>query len=330
MTASYCWCIQLTQHVMKNQFKMALLIAGVCSTGVVFGQQNSNDSRNYDRNDSSRRDERRSDDRDRNDERSSNRDDRREDRRDNQRMEDRFDDRREFNQRNEENRRYDNRYEDRNRGGQYDDRDLSKAYDEGYEDGQRSQEIEEKQERRENYKRFTFGVYAGANSTRFEGENTDGNSLAGRLGYQLGFFVRGGGRIYGQIGAEYLTSSSEFFRAGDGQVNGTKDIIGNVDQRYLHVPALIGVKLAQSDRGVSAVRLAVGAEYAIPLGVVNNDLNVESGDFRAATVNGIANLGFDAGPLMLGFKYHYGFADVIEGTTNTKRRILSVNVGFKF
>jgi len=33
---------------------------------------------------------------------------------------------------------------------------------------------------------------------------------------------------------------------------------------------------------------------------------------------------------MLGFMYHHGFADVIEGTTNTKRRIVSVNVGFKF
>ena len=142
--------------------------------------------------------------------------------------------------------------------------------------------------------------------------------------------MRGGGRIYGQIGAEYLTSSSEFFQAGDGTVNNANDIIGNVDQRYLHIPALVGVKLAQSDRGVSAVRLAVGAEYAIPLGVNNNNFNFEQGDFRSATVNGIGNLGFDAGPLMLDFKYHYGFADVLQGASNTKRRIVSVNVGFKF
>jgi len=320
---------------MKNQFKMALLIAGVCSTSLVFGQQNSNNRRD-DRDDDSRRDERRMDrrdeqDRDRDDnDRSSRREERQEERRDDRRMENRFDERREFTQRNEENRRYDNRYEDRDRGRQYDDRDLSRAYDEGYEDGQRSQEIEEKRERRENYKNFTFGVYAGANSSRFQGEDVDGNALSGRLGYQLGFFVRGGGRVYGQIGAEYLTSSSELFQAGDGSVNNANDIIGSVDQRYLHVPALIGVKLAQSDRGVSAVRLAVGAEYAIPLGVNNNDFKFEQGDFQAATVNGIANLGFDAGPLMLGFKYHHGFADVIQGTSNTKRRIVSVNVGFKF
>ena len=313
---------------MKNQFKSTLLIAGVCVTSVALGQQNSTERR-YDRDDEPRRDERRMD-RDQNDDRSSRREERQYEHREERRIDDRFDDRRGFNQRNEENRQYDNRYEDRNRDRQYDQRDLSKAYDEGYEDGQRSQEIEEKKERREGYKRFTFGVYAGANSTRFEGESVDGQNLAGRLGYQLGFFVRGGGRVYGQIGAEYLTSSSEFFRAGDGSVKNANDIIGNVDQRYLHVPALIGVKLAQSDRGISAVRLAVGAEYAIPLGVNNNDFNFQQGDFRSATINGIANLGFDAGPLMLGFKYHYGFADVFDGTANTKRRILSVNVGFKF
>lgn len=293
---------------MKNQFRIALLVAGVYSTGFVFGQQNSNDSR-------SDRDEQPS---------------RRDERRDQRRMDDRLDDRRNFNQRDDENRRYDNRYEDRDRGRQYDDRDLSRAYDEGYEDGQRSKEIEEKKERRENYKNFSFGVYGGANSTRFEGESVSGQNLSGRLGYQLGFFVRGGGRIYGQIGAEYLTSSSEFYRAGDSTLTNVKNLIGNVDQKYLHIPAYLGVKLAQSDRGVSAVRLQVGAEYAAPLGVNNNAFNFQQGDFRAATLNGLANLGFDAGPLSLDIVYHHGFADVIEGTTNTKRRILGVNVGVKF
>ncbi|RYF54674.1 MAG: PorT family protein [Cytophagaceae bacterium] len=177
------------------------------------------------------------------------------------------------------------------------------------------------------YKNFVFGIYAGLNSTKLKGEATGGD-ISGRLGYQAGFFVRGGGRIYGQIGAEYMTSSSEFYKPGDGAT--IKDITANVDQKYIQVPALIGVKLAQSDRGVSAVRLAVGAEYAAPLGVNNNAFNFQSGDFRAATVNGLVNLGFDAGPLLIGFMYHYGFADVIEGTSNTKRRILSVNVGVKF
>lgn len=296
---------------MNTLLKTSLLLAGVCSVGVAWGQRNSYDDR-YDRdNQPSRRDERRSD----------------------RQLDQQLDERRNYNRRDDENRRYDNRYEDRmgndrNADRSYDERDLSKAYDEGYEDGQRSVEIAERKERRANYKNFAFGIYGGANSTRFEGEDVQGNKLTGRLGYQVGFFVRGGGRVYGQIGAEYLTSSSDFYQAGDGAT--IKDITANVDQKYLHVPAYIGVKLAQSERGVSAVRLAIGAEYAAPLGVNNNAFNFQQGDFRAATINGLANLGFDAGPLMLGFVYHYGFADVIEGTSNTKRRILSVNVGVKF
>jgi hypothetical protein len=299
---------------MKNSAKLCLLLAGVCSASFTYGQRNNNYDDRYDRNDRpSPRDERRM----------------RED--DERRMRDEIDTRRDYNRRNEEYRRYDNQYEDRRgseRGRTFDERDLSKAYDEGFEDGQRSVEVEERRERRENYKHFTFGIYAGANSTRFAGETVESNRLAGRLGYQAGFFVRGGGRVYGQIGAEYMTSSSDFYQAGDGA--SIKDITSNVDQKYIQIPALIGVKLAQSERGISAVRLAVGAEYAAPLGVNNNAFNFQSGDFRAATINGIANLGFDAGPLLIGFTYHYGFADVIANTSNTQRRILSVNVGVKF
>lgn len=300
---------------MKTLTKTVLLVAGVCSTSIVFAQQNSYDDRNdrYDRNDRSYR---------------------RDERRDDRRMEERLDERREYNRREEEEPRYNNRYEERRGDSRrddrmYDERDLSKAYDEGFEDGQRNQIVSERQERRENYKHFTFGVYGGANSTRFEGETTNGQGLTGRLGYQLGFLVRAGGRVYGQIGAEYLTSSSQFYKAGDGQAANAGEIIGNIDQRYLHIPAYIGVKLAQSDRGVSGIRLALGAEYATPLSTDKNDFNLGNADFQAATVNGLANLGFDAGPITLDFVYHYGFADVI-ASGNSKRRILGVNLGFKF
>ena len=293
---------------MRNLSKAALVAAGVISTGLAFGQQNSYD----DRYNSDRRDQRRYE------------------RQGERRYNEAIDNRREYNRREEENPRYDNRYQDRvGDDRSFDERDLSRAYDEGFEDGQRSQEVSERQERHQDYKHFTFGLYGGINSTRFQGETVDSKNLTGRLGYQLGFFVRGGGRIYGQVGAEYLTSSSQFFTPGDGQVNGVKDITGNIDQRYLQIPAYIGVKLAQSDRGVSGIRLAVGAEYATPLSTDKNDFNLGNADFQAATVNGLVNLGFDAGPIMLGFVYHHGFADVL-ASGNSKRRILSVNVGIKF
>jgi len=292
---------------MKKSVNATLLLAGVCSAGLALGQQNSYNDR-YDR-------------------------DYRTTRRYEQKLDDRFDERRDYNRRSDENSRYDNRYEERMGrsryyGPMFNERDLSRAYDEGYEDGRKSLEVEERKEHRENYKNFTFGLYGGANSTRFEGEDVRGNKLSGRLGYQLGFFVRGGGRVFGQIGAEYLTSSSDFYQAGDGST--LSDITSNVDQKYIHVPAYIGVKVAQSERGISGVRIQVGAEYAAPLGVNNNAFNFSQSDFAAATVNGLANIGFDAGPLFLDFVYHYGFADVLNNVSNTKRRILGVNLGVKF
>ncbi|GAB4032262.1 hypothetical protein [Spirosoma gilvum] len=297
---------------MKTFSKTTLILASLCSATLALGQQyNSYDDRYNDRSDRSR-DQRRYD---------------RQSDRDRERV---IDERRDYNRRSDESPRYDNRYEDRyDNNRRFSEEDLSKAYDEGFEDGMRNQEVSERQERREKYKHFTFGIYAGANSTRFEGESVDSKKLTGRLGYQLGFFVRGGGRVYGQIGAEYLTSSSEFYRAGDGQAGSVGDITANIDQRYLHVPAYIGVKLAQSDRGVSAVRLAVGAEYATPLSTDKNDFNLGNADFQAATINGLVNLGFDAGPIMLSFVYHYGFADVLS-SGNSQRRILGVNLGVKF
>lgn len=209
------------------------------------------------------------------------------------------------------------------------DRAYDKGYDKGFKDGQKNGGEDDDQEKnRKSYKYFTFGLYGGANSTRFEGEDVDGKNLTGRLGYQLGFFLRGGGRVFGQIGAEYLTSSSDFYKPGDGTT--VKDIRSSIDQQYVHVPAYLGVKLVQSRRGISAVRLQVGAEYAFPVGVNTNQFDLQQSDFNSATVNGLVGLGFDIGPLLIGAVYHHGFVDVLKDTEASKRRIVGVNVGFKF
>ena len=90
------------------------------------------------------------------------------------------------------------------------------------------------------YQSFVFGIYAGLNTTKFKGEAIDANGsnskLTGRLGYQLGFFVRGGGRLYGQVGAEYFASSSDYFTKGSGQtVSNIKD---QINIKYIQVPGL--------------------------------------------------------------------------------------------
>ncbi|MRS63953.1 PorT family protein [Larkinella terrae] len=177
------------------------------------------------------------------------------------------------------------------------------------------------------YKAFTGGFYVGANTTRYRGEDVDGDNPAGRLGYQIGAFVRGGGRLYGQLGVEYFASSSNYFSPGDGST--IQDISGRINTKWLQIPAYIGVKLAQSERGISAVRLAVGAEYANRLSS-SNTINIDNNEIKSGTFLGLANLGFDIGPVLIDLVYHYGFSDAISGFNNSQRRALGLNVGFKF
>lgn len=183
------------------------------------------------------------------------------------------------------------------------------------------------------YKAVTFGIYAGLNSTRFKGEDSNGDNLSGRLGYQLGLFVRAGGRVYGQVGAEYFASSSNYYTAGDGTP--AKTIRDNINIQYIQVPVYIGYKLLQSDRGLSAIRVQVGAEYANRINANSNSFNLNNSEIKSGTFNGLGQLGFDIGPLLIDLTYHHGFDNSIKAVNSTgfagsQRRILSASVGFKF
>lgn len=187
------------------------------------------------------------------------------------------------------------------------------------------------------YKNFVFGIYAGLNSTKLKGETTGGD-ISGRLGYQAGFFVRGGGRLFGQLGAEYFASSSNYFTRGDGQT--ASQIQDQINIQYVQIPVYIGYKLLESDRGISAIRLQVGLEYANRINSSSGNFNLTNAEIKSGTFNGLGQLGFDIGPLLIDLTYHYGLSDSIKNPTNgnttstgfagSQRRILSASVGFKF
>jgi len=187
------------------------------------------------------------------------------------------------------------------------------------------------------YKNFVFGIYAGLNSTKLKGESTGGD-ISGRLGYQAGFFVRGGGRLFGQLGAEYFASSSNYFTRNDGQT--VSQIQDQINIQYVQIPVYIGYKLLESDRGISAIRLQVGLEYANRINSNSGQFNLSNSEIKSGTFNGLGQLGFDIGPLLIDLTYHYGLSDSIKNPTNgnvtatgfngSARRILSASVGFKF
>ncbi len=189
---------------------------------------------------------------------------------------------------------------------------------------------------KKDYKNFAYGIYVGVNSTRFKGESLDLNKnasgLSARVGYQAGFFVRGGGRLFGQIGAEYFASSSDYFTSGQGAT--PTNINDKIDIKYIQVPVYIGYKLTESDRGISAVRVQVGLEYANQIGSTAGQFgNLNNFQVKSGTFNGLGQLGLDAGPVFLDLTYHYGFSNAIEqntGFAGSQRRILSASLGFKF
>ncbi len=308
---------------MKKQIYQGLTALLVMAAPIAYGQGYDNnrqyDNRNYDSRSSRYDDER-------NDTRNNSRQDR-DYRNDDRRNDDRRNDDRDYRNDDRDRNTDSDRYRSDNRTfRRYEDRDLQQAYDKGYDDGMSDVEKNKRKERKENYKNFTFGLYGGLNSTFLSGESVNGSNPQGRLGYQLGGYVRGGGRIYGQIGVEYLTSSSNIITKGDGTVKNLNDVINGVDQRFIHIPAYVGVKLAQSPRGLSAIRLQVGAELATVTGNATPDITLTN-----SSVNGLANLGFDAGPLTIDFVYHHGFNNTIQNqAVSYKPRILGVNVGVKF
>lgn len=179
------------------------------------------------------------------------------------------------------------------------------------------------------YKNFAFGLYAGLNSTKLMSETNNGEN-AGRVGYQAGFFVRGGGRFFGQIGAEYFASSSTYFSEGDGLT--PTQIRDRIDIRYIQVPVYVGVKLLESERGISAIRLQVGGEYANRISSKSGDFKLSNSELKSGTFNALGQLGFDIGPLLIDLTYHHGLSDAIKGTgfNGSARRIVSASVGLKF
>jgi Outer membrane protein beta-barrel domain len=178
------------------------------------------------------------------------------------------------------------------------------------------------------YKAFAFGVYAGVNTTSLRGESIpNGQDKSGRIGYQIGAYGRGGGRLFGQLGVEYFASSSNFFRPGDGQ--SLSSISGQIDTKYIQIPVYVGYKLVESDRGISAIRLQVGAEYANQISN-SNTVNINSSEIKSGSFNALGQLGFDFGPVFIDLTYHHGLSNTINGFNNSQRRILGANFGFKF
>ncbi len=173
-------------------------------------------------------------------------------------------------------------------------------------------------------KQGRFGIYAGVNASRFVNEPIYDKSDY-RLGYQVGLYGRTAGTIFGQLGAEFRTSTSQLIRTNQpGQTAG--EIRGKIDQYFLAIPAYVGVRAG----GALGFRLQVGAELASLVAIGDNNFKLGKDDLNRTILNGLAGAGINLGPVTLDAVYNHGFANVYDKGADTKRRILSLNLGLRF
>jgi hypothetical protein len=173
----------------------------------------------------------------------------------------------------------------------------------------------------------SIGVYAGPNFSKY---STDQDSLESkaRVGYQLGVYVRGGGRLFGQLGVEYVGVSSKLYSKDD---KGTtlNDISSTINTHYVQIPLQIGFRPAMTQTRRTGIRIQAGAELSYLLNADKNDFNLNDDDYNKTVVNLLGGVGFDLGPVTLDVSYHYGIKDVYKAE-NAKLRMVSASLGFKF
>ncbi len=167
-----------------------------------------------------------------------------------------------------------------------------------------------------------FGIYAGVNASRFVNEPVSDNSY--RLGYQVGLYGRSAGTVFGQVGAEFRRSTSNLIRRGSGAT--VSDISGQINQTFLAIPAYVGLRLG----GALGVRLQVGAELAALVAIGENNFKLGQDDLNRTILNGLAGVGINLGPLTLDVNYNHGLQNVFNNGADTKRRMLALNLGFRF
>lgn len=173
----------------------------------------------------------------------------------------------------------------------------------------------------------SIGVYVGPNFSKY---STDQDSLdsKARVGYQIGAYVRGGGRLFGQLGVEYVGVSSKLYSKED-KGTSLNQISSTINTHYIQVPVQIGFRPAMTQSKRTGIRIQAGGELSYLLNTDKNDLKLTDDDFNKTVINLIGGIGFDLGPVTLDVAYHHGIKDAYKNE-NAKLRMVSASLGFKF
>ena len=179
----------------------------------------------------------------------------------------------------------------------------------------------------------------GVNFSKIAGESVNLNEDGLRAGLNAGVDFRIGGEdswVFFQPGIHYYNVGSKFTASIEDQ-EGVDDVRTDVnDAITVHsarVPLNVGVYVT-SPEGATHVRLNAGITPSFILGVGDNDLNVESDDFKSINWGLNGGIGFDFTVVTLDFNYEHGLASVLDNVEQIensnidgRNRIFTVSVG---
>jgi hypothetical protein len=179
-------------------------------------------------------------------------------------------------------------------------------------------------------RKVNVGAFIGPNISNYNMQ-TQAMEADSRFGYQIGGFLRYGGRFYLQSGLTYVSVNSRLSYKTPGNITSPPaEVAGRVNSRMLQLPILGGANLFNLRRQTGKVRLQAGPAFSLLTRVRDNELNMDRDDFRNIWAHALAGVGLDVWFFSLDFGYQWGLSNAFANDTDGRHRMASLSLGITF
>lgn len=175
-------------------------------------------------------------------------------------------------------------------------------------------------------RKVKVGAFGGANISNYTMQAGEVEA-EGRLGYQVGAFLRYGGRLYLQSGLTFfsLNSSLRDLTPGLGLNNQDK-----VNTRILQLPVMAGLNLLNFRRQTAKLHLRAGPAFSMLTSVKENDLGMTKDDFQNIWLNAVVEAGVEVWFFTLDAGYQWGLNNAFSNRVDGRKNMATLSLGLKF
>jgi len=153
--------------------------------------------------------------------------------------------------------------------------------------------------------RLVFNPQIGANATQYTNVDDLLADTEGRVGWQVGLFVRYGKRFYFQPGVFYQQTSVDVTGPDDTEFEDIKDAH---DVTSFWIPLEVGFDIISSDLVTLRANGGVAGTFVTAVG--DNDLGLTKDDFESFRAGGLLGAGVDIAIVSVDLSYELGFTNV--------------------